>query len=59
MKNPFVSIKNVAYAVVPATWPNRAIRRAVLFGKTLPTEWAIFLMDKPDHVKLIRKQALA
>lgn len=43
------------YPEVPAVWPNRAVRRAVKFGKTsrLPAEWREFLTARPEIRKAI------
>ena len=48
MKNIFQAVKNTAYPKIPAIWPNRAVRRALRFARTLPTEWAIFFDRRPD-----------
>lgn len=59
MKNHFQAVKGEALAVVPSTWPNRAIRRAVRYARALPTEWAVFFADKPQLITLIKTGRLA
>lgn len=49
MKNPFTTY-------VPATWPNRAIRRALRYGKALPTEWSIFFAQNPEMALVAKAQ---
>lgn len=31
---------SASYPTVPALWPNRAVRRAVRFGRAVPRAWA-------------------
>lgn len=59
MKNHFQAVKGEPLAVVPATWPNRAVRRAVLYARSLPKEWAVFFADKPQLITLIKTGRLA
>ena len=56
MKNIFQAVKGSTYPTVPAIWPNRAIRRALRYGKTLPTEWAVFFDQNPEHKVLAKAQ---
>lgn len=49
MKNPFTT-------VVPSTWPNRSIRRALRYGKALPTEWSIFFAANPEMTQVAKAQ---
>jgi hypothetical protein len=45
------------YPTVPAIWPNRAIRRALRFGKTIPQQWHVFFEANPEHRALAKQQA--
>jgi hypothetical protein len=47
------------YPVVPATWPNRAVRRAVRYRRELPREWAAFFFANPKLKELVRTGRLA
>lgn len=59
MKNPFQAKAAAAntpavYPVIPATWPNRAVRRAVQYRRVEPTMWAIFFDKFPKLRPFIR-----
>lgn len=43
---------------VPATWPSRAIRRAVVFGRALPQAWATFFLLNPELKTFIRSNRM-
>ena len=55
MKNIYQASKAVK-PVIPAIWPNRAIRRALRFGSTLPSQWAVFFDLNPYHRSLAKAQ---
>lgn len=59
MRNPFEASKGVAYPAVPATWPNRAVRRAVRHNRRLPQVWAAFFAMNPKLRDLVRTGRLA
>lgn len=61
MKNLFQALKNSNYPTVPATWPNRAVRRAVRKGHTsrLPDNWRVFLDLNKDFRAAILQSRLA
>ena len=47
MINHFQAVSGLSYPTIPATWPNRAVRRAVRNNRTLPTEWVAFFFKFP------------
>ena len=51
MKNPFTHL-----SVIPSTWPNRAVRRALRYGRTLPNEWTMFFSQNPEMAKIAKAQ---
>lgn len=50
-----------SYPTVPATWPNRLVRRAVRKANQhlLPNEWREFLRVRPDFTAAIKASNLA
>lgn len=48
------SVHPGVYPTVPATWPNRGIRRGVRYGHALPTEWIAHFFKFP-HLKTFIK----
>jgi hypothetical protein len=61
MRNLNQAIKDQSYPTIPATWPNRAVRRAVQTGREwrLPKVWAVFLAGNMEFRKAIKASRLA
>lgn len=59
MRNPYEAVKDTAYPTVPATWPNRAVRRAVRHNKPLPQVWTQFFALNPKLRALCKAARLA
>lgn len=53
MKNPFQTVRGLSYPTVPAMWPNRAVRRALKYGRSLPGTWTQFFAMHPEFRKLV------
>jgi hypothetical protein len=54
MINHFQAVSGLSYPTVPATWPNREIRRAVRNSRPLPTDWVAFFFKFPKLKTFIK-----
>lgn len=54
MINPFLAVSGLIYPTIPATWPNRDIRRGVRYNRPLPTDWVAFFFKFPKLKAFIK-----